>query len=234
MKRWLAAGLLFAATPIAMVAAQDWNLTYEQTDRGHRVGNPEAPARLIEFVSYTCPHCAHFEQESEAGLRMHYIHAGLANVEVRSVIRNPVDLAVSLVAECGRPDQFFGNHRALMLSHERWMEKARSASQAQMQRWTTGPISSRMRAIGDDLDLHELMEPRGFSRTQIDQCLSNEDKALEIVQDNEANNADFNIPGTPSFAVNGVLLQGVHTWASLQPVLDNPELAQAGVETTAQ
>jgi len=234
MKRWLAAGLLFAATPMAMVAAQDWNLTYEQTERGHRVGNPEAAVELIQFVSYTCPHCAHFEQESEAALRMHYIHQGLATVEVRPVIRNPVDLAASLVAECGTPDQYFGNHRALMLSHERWMEKARGASQAQMQRWGTGSIASRMRAIGDDLDFHELMEPRGLSRTQVDQCLSDEAKALEIVEHNEANNADFDIPGTPSFAVNGALLQGVHTWASLQPMLDNPALAETGVESTAQ
>ncbi len=234
MKRWLAAGLLFAATPIAMVAAQDWNLTFEQTERGHRVGDPEAPAQLIEFVSYTCPHCAHFEQESEAGMRMHYIHGGLANVEVRSVIRNPVDLAASLVAECGTSDQFFGNHRAIMLSHDRWMEKARGATPAQMQRWSTGSIASRMRAIGDDLDFHELMEPRGLSRSQVDQCLSDEAKALEIVEHNEANNADFDIPGTPSFAVNGTLLQGVHTWDSLQPVLDNPALAETGVESTAQ
>ncbi len=234
MKRWLAAGLLFAATPLAMVAAQDWNLTYQQTERGHRVGNPEAPVALIQFVSYTCPHCAHFEQESEAALRMHYIHGGLATVEVRPVIRNPVDLAASLLAECGTPEQYFGNHRALMLSHDRWMEKARNATPAQMQRWGTGTIASRMRAIGEDLGFHELMEPRGLSTSQVNQCLSDEAKAQEILQHAEADNAQFDIPGTPSFAVNGTLLQGVHSWGALQPMLDNPALAETGVESSAQ
>ena len=103
-----------------------------------------------------------------------------------------------------------------------------------MQRWGTGAIASRMRAIGDDLDFHELMEPRGLSRSQVDQCLPDEAKALEIVEHNEANNTDFDIPGTPSFAVNGVLLQGVHTWGALQPMLDNPSVAESGVESTAQ
>ena len=72
----------------------------------------------------------------------------------------------------------------------------------------------------------------------IDQLLVSQpdtgEQALEIVEHNEANNTDFDIPGTPSFAVNGVLLQGVHTWGALQPMLDNPSVAESGVESTAQ
>lgn len=234
MKRWLAAGLLIAATPIAMLAAQDWNLTFEQTERGHRVGNPDAEVSLIEFVSYTCPHCAHFEAESDAAMRLRYIHEGRATVEIRPVIRNPVDLAASLVADCGKPEDYFTNHRALMLTHDRWMEKARNATPAQMQRWSSGSIASRMRAIGSDLDFHELLEPRGLTRSEVDRCLSNEAKAREIAAAGEADNAEFHIPGTPSFAVNGILLQGVHSWDALQPVLDDPSLAKAEVASDAQ
>lgn len=228
MKGWVIAGLLAAAAPLAAAGAQDWNLTYETTERGHRVGNPDADVSLIEFVSYTCPHCASFEQESEAALRLHYIHQGLATVEVRPVIRNPVDLAAALVADCGDPDDYFGNHRALMLSHSRWIEKARSATQGQMQRWATGTVASRMRAIGDDMDFHELMEPRGLSRSQVDQCLSDEAKARAIAEAAAADKADFDYPGTPSFAVNGSLLEGVHTWSALQQVLDDPSVVESG------
>ncbi|WP_338243902.1 DsbA family protein [Aurantiacibacter hainanensis] len=228
MKRWVIAGLLAAAMPLAVAGAQDWNMTYETTERGHRVGNPEADVSLIQFVSYTCPHCASFEVQSEAALRLHYIHQGLATVEVRSVIRNPVDLAASLVAECGDPEDYFGNHRALMMSHPRWMEKARSATEGQMRRWSAGSVASRMRAIGDDLDFHELMEPRGLSRVQVDQCLADEAKALSIAEAAEADNAEFDIPGTPSFAVNGTLVPGVHTWSALKQVLDDPSSLETG------
>lgn len=228
MKRWVIAGLMAAAMPLAVAGAQDWNLTYETTERGHRLGNPDADVSLIQFVSYTCPHCASFEAESEAALRLHYIHRGLATVEVRPVIRNPVDLAAALVADCGDPEDYFAQHRALMLSHSRWMEKVRSATEGQMQRWSSGTIPSRMRAIGDDLDFHELMEPRGLSRSQVDQCLSDQGKALAIAEAAEADNAEFGIPGTPSFAVNGTLLEGVHSWSALQQVLDDPSLVESG------
>lgn len=230
MKRWALAALALAAAPVTMVAAQDWNLTYEQNDRGYLVGNPEAELHLIEFVSYTCPHCAHFEAESDAAMRAHYLHQGLAQVEIRSYLRNPVDLAATLVAQCGAPEDFFGNHRALMLSQPRWMEKAQEATEAQMQRWSAGPISSRMRAIGDDLDFHELMEPRGMSRSQVDRCLSDEARVQQIIAAHEANNADFDIAGTPSFAINGTLLDGVHSWGVLQQVMDNPSLLETSAE----
>lgn len=234
MKRWAIAAITLVAAPLAAVAAQDWNLTFAETERGHRVGNPDAELQLIEFVSYTCPHCAHFEAQADAPLRALYLHEGRVGVEVRSYLRNPIDLAATLVAECGEPDDFFGNHRALMLSHDRWMEKARGASPGQMQRWTSGAIGARMRAIGNDLDFHELMEPRGLSRTQVDQCLSNEAKAMEIAEANEANNADFDIPGTPSFALNGRLLEGVHSWNMLQQVLDNPAILETTVESESE
>ena len=61
MKKALIAGLLLAAAPLTMVAAQNWDATHVATDGGHRVGNPAATTQLITFVSYTCPHCANFE-----------------------------------------------------------------------------------------------------------------------------------------------------------------------------
>lgn len=230
MKRWAIAALALVVAPVTMVAAQDWNLTFAQTDRGHRVGNPDAQVHLIEFVSYTCPHCAHFEQESDAAMRLQYLHQGRAQVEVRSYLRNPVDLAATLVAQCGAPEDFFANHRALMLSQDRWMEKAREATEAQMARWSNGPISARMRAIGEDLDFHELVESRGLSRTQVDRCLSDETRAQEIVAAHEANQADWDIAGTPSFAINGMLLDGVHSWGQLQRAMDDPSLLESTAE----
>ncbi|MCB2067336.1 MAG: thioredoxin domain-containing protein [Erythrobacter sp.] len=229
INRWAFAAIAAIAVPLAAAAA-DWNLTFAVTDRGHRVGNPDAPVQLVEFVSYTCPHCAHFEAESDAGLRMMYLHSGRASVEVRSYLRNPIDLAATLVAQCGDPGQFFANHRALMLGQETWIAKAQAATPAQQQRWSNGDFGARMRAIGDDLDFHELMEPRGLSRSQVDRCLSDEAAAHRIVEANEADRADFNIPGTPSFAINGQLLDNVHSWDMLQPALDAAAASATGGE----
>ena len=49
----------------------NWAVTGSATPEGHHVlGNPAAKLRLIEFVSYTCPHCSHFETESEGQLKI--------------------------------------------------------------------------------------------------------------------------------------------------------------------
>ena len=81
------AGVLLAAAPLAALAAQDWNLTRVQTEQGHRVGNPEADVKLIAFSSYSCPHCAHFEEDSDAALRMAYIKGYYAAWDLKEMIR---------------------------------------------------------------------------------------------------------------------------------------------------
>lgn len=224
MMRLIMAGALLAASPVAL-AAQDapaggWNSAFATTEAGHLVGNPEAETNLIAFVSYSCPHCANFEKQSDAPLRLGYIQPGKVSLEVRHVIRNPLDLAAALVTECGDEEDFFARHRAMMLSHDEWMQTAREATPEQQERWRTGDLGSRMRAIAADLGFYELMEQRGLSVAQIDRCLSDETRAAELAENSQAQSARFNIAGTPSFVVNGELLEGVHNWAALQQVLD--------------
>lgn len=218
----LLGGALLAAAPFAVAAAQNWNITYGADEGRHVVGNPAAQTQLIVFSSYTCPHCANFEKAADAPIRAGYIHSGALQLDVRHVIRNPVDLAAALLAECGAKDNFFANHRAILHAHESWMDKARGATPAQMQRWGNGPLPARMRAIADDLGFHELMAPRGYSAVQVNQCLSDEAKADAITQRSTADSDAFAVPGTPSFAINGKLLAGVHSWPGLQAALDNP------------
>lgn len=208
-----------AALPAAPAAAQNWNAQYVATPTGHRVGNPDAPIQLIEYVSYTCPHCAHFESESEAELRYHYIHQGYVAVEVRHLLRNGLDVAIALAAECGPDDAFFDNHRMFLNTQDTWIAKARALSPEQQARWSAGTTPDQFRAMASDLDFYEMMEPRGVSRSQLDACLTDRARILEITAESEANAAEYGVQGTPSFVVNGQLLDGVHAWPSLRQVL---------------
>lgn len=216
----LIAGLLLAAAPLAGLAAQNWDATYAATSGGHQLGNPQADARLIAFVSYSCNHCGNFEQQSEGPLRLAYIQPGRVSMEVRHVIRNPIDLAAALSTECGAEDKFWGNHRAIFRAQERWLATATAASAAQQARWRTGTTGQRMRAIADDLDFYEIMERRGYTVAQLDQCLNNEAEARRLAETAAADNERWDIPGTPSFALNGAMLPGVHSWSALQARLD--------------
>lgn len=221
MKRLLAAALVAIAltVPGAPALAQNWNAQIAQTTQGYRVGDPDAPLQIIEFISYSCPHCADFERQSEAELRYLYVHEGFAAVEVRHLIRNPVDLAAALLTECGEPDRFFDNHRAMLATQKRWLETADNLTDAQKNRWASGTITSRMRAIASDLGFDDLMESRGYSVSEITACLSDNARAQEIAENSRANASEYNVPGTPSFVLNGVLLEGVHAWQPLRQAL---------------
>lgn len=212
-------GILLATAPLTAVSAQDWGATFTRTEGGHMLGDPDAPTTMILFASYSCSHCASFEQQSDAPLRLAYIQTGQVSMEVRHVIRNPLDLAAILTAECGDESKFWGNHRAILRTQDRWLEVAVNATAAQSARWTAGAIGTRMRAIASDLDFYELMGPRGYSISELDRCLTDRAAITDIVSRFEADNARWNISGTPSFVVNGTLLEGTHTWAALQPQL---------------
>ena len=65
----LATGAAPARKPAAKPAptTANWAATVTITaDGSHLLGNPRAATRVTEFVSYTCPHCAHFTKESDA------------------------------------------------------------------------------------------------------------------------------------------------------------------------
>lgn len=219
MRRWALPGLAAMAAITAPAAAQDWNTVYERTAQGHRIGNPDAELQLIEFVSYTCPHCAHFERESEAELRYFYVHEGHASVEVRHLVRNIIDLAAVLTAECGPEENFFGNHNALLFTQPEWLARAQSATPGQQQRWNSGTVPSRLQAIANDLEFYELMEVRGYSVPDINRCLNDFNRADAVVAASQTNAAEFGVQGTPSFVLNGALLDQVHSWPTLRAAL---------------
>jgi protein-disulfide isomerase len=209
-----------AARPVAH-AATNWNATVARTPLdSHVLGNPDAPVKLIEYISYTCPHCAHFEQESEVQLRLGFIAGGKGSIEVRSFVRDPIDLTVALLTHCGPPAKFFTNHGMFLRSQDAWMKAAASATDAQRQRWTTGEFASRTRAIASDFHFYDIMKTRGYSRPDVDRCLA--DKALAdrlAAHTQEAVEKDF-VNGTPSFVLNGVPLSGTYNWETLRPQLE--------------
>ena len=133
--------LAAAAIPLAAATQPiraNWLATVTVTPAGsHVLGNPAAKAKLTEYVSYTCPHCAHFEIESSTPLKISYVQPGQVSVEIKHLVRDPVDLTVTLLTNCGTPAQFFANHALFMRSQQTWMKTFDGLSQAQQSRSAT-------------------------------------------------------------------------------------------------
>jgi protein-disulfide isomerase len=204
----------------AASSGKNWANTVSVTpDGGHLIGNPDAGLHLVEYMSYTCPHCAHFQAEGVPQLRLTMIASGKGSLEVRHYLRDPIDMAVALLTNCVPPAKFQFLHDSFLSQQAKWLTPAYSMSKDQQKRWFEGPTPTRMRAIANDLKLYDFVEARGLSRGEADHCLTNEALAKRIAAQTADGQAK-GVQGTPGFLINGLLLTGTYEWATLRPQLE--------------
>ncbi|WP_176399602.1 thioredoxin domain-containing protein [Novosphingobium sp. B 225] len=204
------------ARPPAVAAQVQWDRKVTVTPEGHHIlGNPNAPIRLVEFVSYSCPHCGIFEMQGGEELVRDFIRPGTASFEVRPFLRNELDLAASLLASCGPPARFFAHNSALLGQQDKWL---RNPTRAQALRWSDPDRLNRLHAMAEDLALYDFMKPSGLSRQQLDQCLADEAEADRLQHHTDEAMERLNVTGTPTFLLNGAQTPE-NTWPGLRPRL---------------
>jgi len=69
-------------TPIASVAAQDGDIDTSGILE-MSIGNPDAKVTVIEYASFTCPHCRSFHASVLKDLQTNYIDTGKINFVYR-------------------------------------------------------------------------------------------------------------------------------------------------------
>ena len=220
MMRLAAMALAMVSVAATRATPGNWNARVEVTPSGsHVLGNPVAQLKLSEYISYTCPHCAHFDEEATDRLRIYGIAQGKLSVEVRHLVRDPIDLTVAMLTNCGPPARFFANHTTFLRSQTQWMALANRATAAQQARWTTGTQKSRLQSIATDFGFFAIMAQRGYDRMTVERCLADQVMAKKLA-DQTAAATQLGGEGTPSFLLDGALLAGTHDWTSLKAQLD--------------
>lgn len=210
------------AAPIPAPANGDWSTIVKATPEGGFVmGNPDAKVKLVEYISYTCPHCSHFEQQSADQLRLGFIAQGKGSIEVRSFVRDPIDMTVAVLTRCGAPARFFTRHSVFLRTQDTWIAPlSDGVSPGENQRWFKGELATRMRYIASDFHFYEIMGTLGIDRTTTDKCLANAALAQRLADlTQQAEEKQF-IHGTPTFMIDGVVLAGTSEWSMLRPQLE--------------
>lgn len=213
------AAIALAPVASAQTGGGNWNLTVDEDEVSHRIGNPDAEITLTEYVSYTCGTCAKFAREGDPVLEIAYVGSGKVRLEIRQFLRNPVDLTIAMMTHCGAPSKFKQNHAAFMLGQSKWIGPLQNPSQAQIARWTQPGAASR-RNIANDFGFYEIMKPRGYRITELDKCLNDDAKAQAFAAATQADAQRLGIRGTPTFAINGEKVDVAPVWSALQPKLD--------------
>lgn len=210
--------LALLAVPAALVAAPAANWVSRvvlSPIGGHLMGNPAAPTKLVEYVSYTCSHCAHFVGEASAPLKSGYVKGGKVSVEVRNAVRDKYDLTAALLARCGGPARFMGNHEALFANQTPWMEQIQAYDGSGDK---PADQVAALKDIGQKTGLYALMTKRGFTNAQLNACIANPASMKQVLAMTDEAWNKVKITGTPGFVVNGTKVDG-SSWAILQAAL---------------
>jgi len=208
-----------AAAPVAAPNDGDWSAIVSQTAAGgFLMGNPAAKVKLVEYGSMTCHYCADFEEQGGKPLVDNYVKKGLVSFEFRNFVRDPYDLAASLIARCGGTTSFFGLTRAFYADQEGWMAKLQAADPAAMQALQSQTPQQQFKAIAEMAGFPAFAAMRGLPRAKTEACLADPAGASKLVEMNSDATANYKLAGTPTFLINDKIVEG-NTWKLLEPAI---------------
>ena len=146
-------------------------------------GAEDAPITVIEYASFTCPHCARFHSDVYKLLRKNYINTGKVKFIFREVYFDKYGMWASMIARCSGPDRFFGMTDLILNSQSTWAR------------------------AGDDLAIVEALRKigrlSGMQDAALDSCLQDGNKLRALVGWYKENAQRDGIQSTPSFLIDG-------------------------------
>ena len=210
-----------AIAPVAPAQAQrDWTQVVSRTaEGGFRMGNPNAPIHVVEYLSLTCPHCADFARDAAPGLIRDHVRSGRVSLEYRNFVLNAYDLAATFLSRCAAPQDYFALNHAILAEQGRWMGRVDALTAEQRRELQElQPIQGMQRIVAWTC-LDAIAARHGINAGQARACLADQ-AALDRIIEMRRAGAEHGVNGTPSFAINGRLAANVHDWASLEPLLE--------------
>jgi protein-disulfide isomerase len=199
----------------------DWTDVVNATAEGFMMGNPNAKVKLIEIGALTCPHCREFEETAVPTLEAQYVKSGQVSYEFRTYLLHGPDISADLIARCNGVKSFFPLVKAFYADQPTWMGKIIAAPQAQLDQIQNLPENQQFVALATLAGLQDWAAARGVPQAKSNQCLSDTKKIDQLVQLSSNVTTEFpSFDGTPSFVLNGTLLDNTFTWDKLKPQLD--------------
>ena len=152
------------------------------------LGNPDAPVKIVEYASFTCPHCATFHLDVLPNIKEKYLDKGLVQLEYREVYFDGPGLWAGLLARCKGNEKYFPMIDLIFQNQEDW-------AKGNIDNVKDGLLSmGRQAGLTDEESLA---------------CMQDDNLAEELVVLFQENAKRDNISSTPSFLINGQLVKNL-------------------------
>lgn len=172
------------------------------------IGDPNAKVKMVEYLSFTCPHCERFHADVFPKLKADYIDTGKVRLEYHEVYFDKYGLWAAMLARCGGEMRYFGITDILFDTLTDWLASDDPAT-----------VVEALKKIG---------RTAGMDDATLDACLKDQAMAEALVTHFQQNiTTDFpddSFGGTPSFIINGTV-QTNTAYDDLKKILD-AELAK--------
>lgn len=179
-----AAILSASAAAVAAGAASPALAQYKAAPGDMNLGNPKARVHVVEYLSLTCPHCAHFHADVFPAFKAKYIDTGRVRFTVRELLTAPAQVAAAgfLMARCDGGKSYFKIVGEVFRSQSRWE-------------------GGQIKPI-----FVEIAKANGLTEAQFEACIIDEKAQTDLQARLEYATGTDKVTGTPTFFVNGVML----------------------------
>ena len=148
---------------------------------GPQLGSNKAKVTIYEFSSFGCYHCAQFQLKTLPQIKAKYIDSGLVRLIFDDFPLDKNSMQASLLAHCFDGEKFFRVADQLFEKQREW-----------------GLTSDPKKYFIKYAALN------GLTSDAAEKCLTDKEKAEEIIQVRQFGIANLAISGTPSFVISSV------------------------------
>jgi protein-disulfide isomerase len=187
----------------------DWTQTVQETpEGGYRMGNPDAPVKLVEYGSITCSHCAEFSEQGSQPLINTYVKSGQVSWEFRPYVLFPSDPGIFLLLRCQGPQPFFALTEQLYATQKDWVGRM----QAQTPMINALPVEQKLAGFVQAGGIDQFFRQRGMPASRVQSCLADRASLQQVMNNSQRYTDQDGVTGTPTFFLNGEKLENVGYW----------------------
>ena len=166
---------------------------------GNKMGDPNAPVKIVEYADFQCPYCMHYWEETEPQIIQNYVATGKVYYEYRSVggFIGPESADAADAAYCAADQNKFWEYHDILFAN--WTgENAGDFTPDRLRQYAA--------AIHLNVDQFNTCLNSGAHTNQVDQDVADAKTA--------------GVQGTPAFFINGKLIEGAQPYSAFQQAID--------------
>ncbi|MEM7070846.1 MAG: DsbA family protein [Pseudomonadota bacterium] len=162
------------------------------------LGDAEATVTIVEYSSFTCPHCARFHSEVLTEIKKEYIDTGKARFTIIDFPLDALALGASMLSRCIAEENYFAFVEQIFSQQQNWAN-AEDPNEA----------------------LAKLASWAGLPNAEAVNCVQNQ-QLLDAILENRQNAIDqYGISSTPTIMINNQLIESGASVEDIASIIDS-------------